>query len=573
MLIVNLDSLTHEQNQELNSIARDIRTDYDRLIVNISDEYVDNIHWIVGSIASRNKYSSPLFMRCCKIVLVQRLLGRSESVNEVFTGDRALAEVLQKFYFEQSSTTTIRCTESIQNRTFRLLRPVLKYLIAMYFIVLRYIGSSSSKRKKLISDKPITLIDTFVLNNGAADEGGITDGVYKDRYYPGLMEQLTETEKNNIFYLPTISGFKNPIKAFNLIRSAKAPFLIHDDYLKISDYLYALNHPFKLIRCSFPHSKFHGVDIKPLLNEEKINHCSDFNGILGILYYRFSFRLKEAGIKVRLLVEWYENQVIDRAMIVGFHQYHPETKIIGYQGYVISKALHLYVYPNLSEYRSKAVPDIVYVVGEGLKDDLHEFCQDVVAEVAPAFRFNKLWRERIYTPDPKKFTVLIGLPIGLDDSAHILKLLSNAFNKLRGVNYQFWIKPHPTSGPELIKALLPGNWPQEFIFQKGDFHDVIEKSNLLISNASSVSLEALAKGVPTIIVAPQNGVLQNPIPETISNDAWSVIYNSIELADEIVRFEKFTKMHKDYFDQLGIDVRKIFFNPVSRENTIKFLEL
>ena len=37
--------------------------------------------------------------------------------------------------------------------------------------------------------------------------------------------------------------------------------------------------------------------------------------------------------------------------------------------------------------------------------------------------------------------------------------------------------------------------------------------------------------------------------------------------------EEFTRMRKDYFDQLGPDVRKKYFNPVSRENTLAFLEL
>ena len=53
-------------------------------------------------------------------------------------------------------------------------------------------------------------------------------------------------------------------------------------------------------------------------------------------------------------------------------------------------------------------------------------------------------------------------------------------------------------------------WPREFIFKEGDFHAVVEKCDLLVTNASSVSLEALAKGVPVIIVSPQNGVVQNP---------------------------------------------------------------
>ena len=124
-------------------------------------------------------------------------------------------------------------------------------------------------------------------------------------------------------------------------------------------------------------------------------------------------------------------------MIVGFHKYLPDTKVIGYQGYVISKSLHLYVYPNMSEYLSKAIPDIVYVVGEGLKDDLHEFCDKVLVAVGPAFRFNKLWRDRLYNPDPKLFTVLVGLPIGLDDCEHILKLLASTLKNLKDPTFSF----------------------------------------------------------------------------------------------------------------------------------------
>ena len=401
MITVNLDRLSQDQNKEFNTIAEDIRADYNSLIVSLSEDHLDNIHWIVGSIASRNKYYSPLFIRCCQIAFVKQVLNQSNAVAKIVTGDRALATVLKKWCDDQKITgTVIHCSESSTAFVWRILRPLRQYLIAIYLLGLRCLGSSF-KAKRISSDMPITLIDTFVLNNGGADEGSINkDGEYKDRYYPGLMEQLTKEEKSNLFYLPTNVGFKNPIKAFRLIRSSSSPFIIHDDYLKISDYFLALKHPFKLLSCSLVNTKFRGVDIMSILVEERLNHCSDFASLLGILYHQFPLRLKEYGVKVRLLVEWYENQVIDRGMIVGFHKHLPDTKVIGYQGYIISKSLHLYVYPNMSEYRSNAIPDIVYVVGEGLKKDLNEFCNDVVVAVGPAFRFNKLWRDRSYNPDP-----------------------------------------------------------------------------------------------------------------------------------------------------------------------------
>ena len=111
---------------------------------------------------------------------------------------------------------------------------------------------------------------------------------------------------------------------------------------------------------------------------------------------------------------------------------------------MISKSLHLYVYPNSSEYQSKAVPDTVYVVGQELKDDIHEFCDDINVAVGPAFRFDKLWvRDRLYKPDPKTFyCFLVGLPIGLDDCTHILNLLVNILENFNEKKFPVLGKNH-----------------------------------------------------------------------------------------------------------------------------------
>ena len=107
-------------------------------------------------------------------------------------------------------------------------------------------------------------------------------------------------------------------------------------------------HPFSVLNLKFSHSNFRGIDIKNLLTEERNRNCSDFISLLGILYYRFSKRLKENDIRVRLLVEWYENQVMDRGMIKGFHTHYPNCPVHGYQGYIISKDLHIYTQPSYS---------------------------------------------------------------------------------------------------------------------------------------------------------------------------------------------------------------------------------
>ena len=72
-----------------------------------------------------------------------------------------------------------------------------------------------------------------------------------------------------------------------------------------------------------------------------------------------------------------------------------------------------------------------------------------------------------------------------------------------------------------------------FEFVEGDFNICVEKSNLLISNASSVCVEALAKGISVIVVGSQTGLTQNPIPETITEDIWKLCYTPGEMAKAI----------------------------------------
>lgn len=569
MRIINLDQLTAEENKEFNAIALEIRSEYNDLVESVSADHVNNIHWIVGSVASRNKYQSPLFYRCCQLVLIQKILERKEEISEVTLSDRPMVILLKKEFNDQFRVT---CSENYISRIWRILRPLRQIIIAFFFLVFRYLGRSSNGRIAS-KNKPLILIDTFVLNNKVGDEGSITNGKYKDRYYPGLMDNLTEEQKNNVLFLPTIVGFKNPISIFKKIRSSEFPFLLHDDYLRFSDYLFAMIHPFKAIKLKINNSVFSGVDMRSVIEQENRRNCSDFISILGLLYYRFPLRLKEDGVKVKILIEWYENQVMDRGMITGFHKFMPETTIAGYQGYIISKGLHLYTQPNRTEFIGGAVPDFVCVTGKGLVNNIYEFCKNANVVVAPGFRFQKLWRERKSYPRKDTFTILIGLPIGLNDCKEILELFISENELLNNELLTFQIKPHPTWSPELIKSLLPPGKLNGFDFVLGDFHDALEKVNLVVSNASSVALESIAKGTPVLIISPSTGILQNPIPDNVSKECWRICSTAEDIKNQIYYFSECAKMGKSDFVKLGDDIRSEYFEPVSYEGVQKFLRL
>ena len=136
---------------------------------------------------------------------------------------------------------------------------------------------------------------------------------------------------------------------------------------------------------------------------------------------------------------------------------------------------------------------------------------------------------------------------------------------------QLGIKPHLTASQSRIQGAFGAGWPKRFEFVNGDFNDCVEKSNLLISSASSTCMETLAKGIPVIIIGNSYGLTHNPIPETITDDIWRLCYTPQEIADAIqfyqTRSPEKIKEHK----AVGKRVREEYFEPVTLESVRKFL--
>jgi len=564
MIKLDLNHLSKEQNLKFNQIIKDIKYDYDKLINNISAEHVDNINWIVGSIASRNKYQSPLFIRCAQLTLI-KFYNTEKNFLNVVSDDKALCNLINMHFVNINVT----CSENFLSSIWRILRPPRQFIFSFLLIFLRFFSRKKVNMKK-IRNKNITLIDTFVINNKSGDEGSIVNKIYKDRYYPELLENIDENLKSEIYFMPTIIGFINPYQIFKKIRDCNYNFIIPDDYLKFSDYLQALTQPFKLINLKLKNTKFNEFDVKDLLTEEKIRFSSDFISILAVLYFLFSKRFAEKKVKVRLLIDWYENQVIDRSLIKGFHTYFKNTPVYGYQGYIISKDLHIYSQPNYSEFIGKCVPDKVLVTGKGLKSSMREFYNKINVDVAPGFRFKKVFESKA-VQFPKDFSVLVGLPINLNDCKLILENILKIYkNQQFNFKIKFYVKPHPTFTSVQMKKLVDDENLDFLEFLSGDFHESLDKVNLVISNASSICLEALTKKRFVIILGPESGILQNPIPASVSKKIWKIAYSYDELISEIIYFRGLSNLN---FNQEFEYVKKNFFEPVNKKSILKFLNI
>jgi hypothetical protein len=573
LIIINLDNLTATQNALLNDIAVNVRTNFHLLMEEIARGNEHKLNWIVSNVASRNKYNSPLFIRCCQLSLIKQIVDTKNSYS-VITSDYSLAKVLNNHYQDIEVSVDITCTETTLSRIKRYVVPIKLYFDIIIDYIERFIYRSNFVKNNPGLDKtiPLTLLDNFVIQSETGEPGSIYNGEYIDRYYTGLLDNLSKSEQKDIYYLPTPIGFKNSRDAFNVMRGSTTNIIIRDDFLTLPDYLEALMHPFRLFAMQRNQIFHAGMNITPIIRQETYYTCCNSNCLEAILFYRFAYRLAKSEVKIRLVIEWYENQVIDKGSILGFHHYFSKVPVIGYQGYIISRVLHHYIYPTDLEKRTGVVPDKIAVIGKNLISDVLEFCNTAEVITAPAFRNQNVWAKRTHFPANEEYTVLVALPLDRREIVSILQRLIKARNLAAQPKTKYWIKPHPTYSVQDIKSMIQDSF-EGFTFVTGDFKEILEQSNLLIGNASITSVEAIALGIPVVIIGDKNGVIQNPIPKSVPESIWRTCFTAKDISDGIMHYMYTTENDNREFREIGELVKQNYFEENTIEKSRKFLLL
>jgi len=541
MEILDVSNLSLNNIKILNNISNNIKRDFNALTEELLNSTDKSIDWLVNSTTSRNPYWSNIYLNVCYLVLIKQLLRENNAIEKVIVPNSELKRVLVNYLKRKKINIEVISNQSLGKNIKNKTRPLYNFMGNTYSFILMWMSRDKRRKKSIPIDHQITLIDTFFLSSM------FKNGKYRDRYYNGLLEYLNDDEKRGLYFVPSIlvkTGFK---KIMRIAEKSGENFLFKEDYLKLSDYFFALVSPFRIRRINFSKFKFKDFNIGPVLQSDF--RCHIFASALSILNHRLFKRLKENRIKLRLVVDWFENQPIDHGFNKGIKDFFPETYSIGYQGYIISTDFNFYIQPTKYETENGIIPDAIAVVGNGLKKQIKRFDSRLNVITAPAFRFKSVWDlEEIHKTNDKKI-VLIALPIAIKESIEILKLVTNAVKIGKYDDVEFQTKSHP------------------------DFKDCVVKAKIMIGNTSSTCLETLAIGIPVIIIGSQSGLTQNPIPEDVNKDIWRICYTPEELSNAISHFLNISNEERDNFKKTGEEIRAMYFEPVTRGSVRKFLRL
>ena len=560
-------SLTHLKL--LNTIADEIKSSYMEMINQVGRGNEQNIDWWVSEIASRNTYTSRLYNDCCLLIFIKEVLKQEPGINEIIVGSLPLQKVLLQYVRKVYPDMRVNCKARWQNKIKFITYPVLRYFYSILLLVTRYLVGRYTIRhlaERLPPD--CTLVDTFVFDHS------FNGGVFHDRYYPGFLNYLSREDEQSVYYNPTIlASYRNTISVFLSMSRSRQRFLPKEAFLKPSDYSFAFGYPFRAIKLHPKPTYWEGLDITLLLRSIWYDHLTSFSSMEGLLKYRFARRLREAGVSLRLVIDWFENQIIDKGANAGFRKFYPEVPIIGYC-VNCSKYYLCMSHPTSEEYKAGVLPNVLAVCGKGFIYQRKVFCPELEVITTPAFRHAGVWKEASTRPDPNHTTVLIALSLLVEECIISLRACIDAVMLGLPPNVRFWVKPHPAA--KSIEKLMVQDGitlPSNFTVIDGDFREWAEKADIIVGNESSTVLEALARGIPVIVIGNTSGITMHCVPDAVPLGLWQLCYTPSELAGAIKFFINRDDEDLQRHKKIAETIREQYFEPVTQKGARKFLLL
>jgi hypothetical protein len=548
-------------------VADDIRGEHVAWIDGLNRAYGADSEWWFGTISSRNVYTSQLFQHCCYLEILARLWDiPARRPGLIFVESAGLARAIARWAEEKGIETQCCKWAGWQ--------PLSDYVYSFfrwgYFalvLMMRQLAARASRkncRPHQDTFPDLAIVDTFVHDSCLTEAGAFTD-----HYFPHLHEFLA-ARGFSVLVHPVLYGFGlHFFSVYRRLRRSETRFIIAEDFLRARDYLSILTFPLRAGRHKIKAPRFRGFDLADLLTAEQRNRA-DLLSLNACLIYRLFLRLGESGLRPRLVIDWYENQVIDKAVAAGVRQAFPQTRLIGVQLFLhLSNMLHLF--PSPAEAEAGMVPDLVLETSEYQCSIARVFDAHLPCAPAAALKQTHVFEESGppgNQPDPKALVVL--LPFDLAESMEMLDTLAKGMDRLNEP-IPVLVKCHPDFQPEeLRRAVGYQNWPSRFEIFAGNLPQALARAAMVVSANSSSMLEAVVRGIPAIFLGRQT-VLNQRISISVPVDHIVECFTTDELIAAIQRYLALTPEDMVRNMEVGKKVRDQLFLPVTPETMLPFL--
>jgi hypothetical protein len=550
-------------------VADDLRREHVEWIDWLNRRYGQSVEWWFSPISSRDIYISNLWQYTCYLEILARLWrDPTRRPKLVFIESLGLAKAIRKWASREN--INLRMLNSWYGRY----RHWSKYCYALakwgYFILTlarRRIAAHASK--KFLATRPFPVNDPVIIDTYVHDSCFKENGKFEDRYFPYLHEYLT-IQGFPVVVHPKLYGFGlKYLSIYQRLRLSTTPFIIPEDFLGPKDYLAVLSYPFRWMWRPLKAPPFREWDLADLIREEQ--RTPPPAGVLeAVLIYRLFRRLGDAGLQPQFILNWYENQLLDKALIAGARRAFPRTRVIGVQMFIFLSN-YLYYFPSEAEAEFNMVPHLLLNTSRLQCRLAQSFTRRIPTYPAAAVRFAHIFQELHRTSGVKKpRQPFVLLPFSLAESLELLEMLHLALDSIPP-EVIFFLKCHPDYAPkDLIQALGPRTWPPRFEFFRGTLPQALEQASLVVSMSSSSIIEAVVYGIPVVIPGRQT-VLNQKIVSDEKIELIKECFSSHELASAINQCLHLSQVEINRNIAEGKRIREIFFEPITAKTMLPYM--
>lgn len=552
------------------SVVESIKVEYVAWIDELNRKYGFELDWWLGSVFSRNNYTSDLFQFTCYLEILKRLLLKDEIFPDlVFVESAGFAKDLKNWAQSNGFSVIIKHGSFSIASASSFFKSVLDWLRFIVISIIRSFAAFVTRgifKKVKCLPKSSTIIHTFIHDNSLTK-----DGILTDRYLPFLYDYAARNGLNIVIH-PMLYGFKYSYLAiYRKMRSSRIPIIIKEDFLRVDDYLRAFTYPFRTpgkkieLKDFRSHSFFHSI------REMRKKECFS-PAMNAVLVYQLFLRLSKTEFEPAHFVLWFENQVMDKALIAGVRRFFPGARITGAQMFLHPPNL-LSLFPSQSEVDARLVPDILIETSQYQCKRAVAFMDTIPCQVGAGLRYAHVFRNEIF-PQSKGNdlpAILVVLPFNLFESIEILSLIKNSLGYIKQA-VSVLIKVHPDCNLERIKKEFGELvWPEAFQVVTGSLADVLKKARIVISANSSSMVEAVSYGIPVIYAGSRIMMNQN-ILKDLDSEITQECYTPLELADAINSYIQKYPLKLAEYKEIGNKVKDMYFTPVSDKTLAPFFE-
>lgn len=507
--------------RRLNAIGTRDASTFNEFIADLSRGHEHDIDWWVCRPATRNNHVSHLYAQCMQIKLLRELLNEGVQVR-VRVDSPEMAAVLKR---ETSPMLTVAFSGGWKIRVARLVDAIRNIISSGFHCsVAAYAAWLTRDRSEQERGLPLNIVNTFVSRTC------IVDGEYLDRYYPGLWNSLSESEREAFRYLPCFYRIRNYLSTFRALRRGRAKFLFYEDHLGLRDYAFAFGHWWRATRLTGTRAIYAEFDIGPLVDADIKTGRFASIVVRALLAYRFHLGASRRNLRIARILDWYEGLDFNHAIAAAINWHSLQIELTGFRS--AGSLYYMSSTPAPHEVACQVLPPKIAVVGTGLAREIQSLCPALHVLPAPGLRYRELFALQRAKVKPTR-AVLLALPLSCDLACDAIRFMKDAREYTEGVIEHWWVKSHPALPEAQILAALGGNLPVGFEFVRGNYYTWLAKTDLVAGIGSSALMESVAAGIPTLCLAMGNIPTEVPIPGWVSSDVSRVTYGALETAKAI----------------------------------------